>query len=224
MSDIKTRSRLPWSHDTIPDVDAILRAKPIQGGSWASPDKGASRYSTKKGKSPALANNDRLSGGRWKIAASRRGQVRSSYRDKLELDRTAGRGMAIVIDRAVSLLSEHDEQRLADKLAQTADTEALWPAIESMILGDAATTVTAGLGVMVLTILYRDHREHARELIRELLLSDSIGDIDLGIRFINDVEDPAFRDQLLSLQQRPGLPGWLQDTIEDALSELATDL
>ncbi|MEM9488639.1 MAG: hypothetical protein AAGC55_05815 [Myxococcota bacterium] len=135
-------------------------------------------------------------------------------------DRHVLRGFTAVVDNAVSLLSENDEHRLAEKLAKMEDTEIIWPVVERMLRGEIATPVTATLAAAVLANLYQSDKARARILIYRLLNSQSHEDIDLAIRIINETEDSVFLDSLDKVLQRPGLPPWLRTTVEDAAAGL----
>lgn len=129
----------------------------------------------------------------------------------------------MVLDKATSLLGEEDEYRLVERLVKREPTEELWLAVEYMLTGKGATKVTAMLGASILASLYRSDEARASSMVQALLDSSSVEDLDLAIRIVNDIEDPSFVPPLRKLLRRPGLPDWLQETIEDAIADLECD-
>lgn len=130
-------------------------------------------------------------------------------------------GLMLSLDYALSLLSESDEYRLIKRLVRQSGTQGFWGLIETMVLGDAATTTTKALGVgIVEKLYYDDNKDRIRDLVLKLLDFDSFDDVDLVIKFVNEVEDPIFLDRLLILETKSNLPCWLQDTLKDAITNL----
>lgn len=131
------------------------------------------------------------------------------------------RGLLLSLDYALSLISEFDEHRLVNRLIRLSDAQGFWDLINALLTNDIDTCNTKTLGIKVLEKLYcDDNKDQIKALILKLLDSTSFDDINLVIKFVNEVEDPIFLDRLLALEKRPHLPCWLQDTLKDVITTL----
>ena len=139
-----------------------------------------------------------------------------------QTDRVA-KGLSIVIDRSIPLLCEADEHRVAARLAEAEDKDAVWAAIEYMLQEEGTTRATATLAATSLVALYPTNKDRASALLRSLLRSGSVEDIDMAIRVIDDIADESFRPDLMALRERSGLPAWLRETLDDAIDGLDGD-
>ena len=132
------------------------------------------------------------------------------------------RGLETIIDRAVPLLSESDEQLLLRRMEQpirerTGDFVAV---CRHFILDRGSTKANCELAVLLLTALYEHDSYNARSIVRQMLLSRLTDNIDSAVRIISEVDDRTFIPELQQILYEDRLPTWLMDTVEETVEEL----